>query len=212
MTRTSAPAIAILAIGILFSSCATLFNSRVQTIHIATDSSIKQLSIDHNAWIDSSLTNKAKGYRDHIVMRSKAPLTLHFRLDTADVTVLLPSRNSLAYWSNIGFNYGVGMLLEMNSPKRYKYASWIYLSAHDTIVRRRRFPPVPKGSLRFSLGLSPINIFSLRSPLGQYYTGGVFGLDAGLDYFYKKDRYLSLSIGAGSDAQPENFLFKRASA
>ena len=62
----------------------------------------------------------------------------------------------------------------------------------------RRFAPVPKGTARFFLSVPLINSFSLKSPEGRSTPTGPFGLEAGVDYFYKTDHYISLSAGAGS--------------
>jgi hypothetical protein len=64
----------------------------------------------------------------------------------------------------------------------------------------RRFAPVPKGTMYFSLSVPLINSFSLNSPDGRSNPGGPLGLEAGVDYFYKTDRYISLSTGVGTSA------------
>lgn len=98
------------------------------------------------------------------------------------------------------------MLVDWNNPKRYSYPSWTYLTANDTVISHHRFPSIPKNTLRFSLTYSPVNILSVTSPKGQSHTGGPFGMEAGLDYFYKSDRYISMSLGAGTNAAPVDHI------
>jgi hypothetical protein len=81
------------------------------------------------------------------------------------------------------------------------YSHWNYLALKDTTIVLRRFAPVPKGTLYFSLSPLPsVNLFSLKSPEGQSTPGGPLGLAVGVDYFYKPDRYISFSAGTGTSA------------
>ena len=98
------------------------------------------------------------------------------------------------------------MLVDWNNPKRYSYPAWTYLKASDTSISRHRFPSVHKHILRLSLGYPPVNIFNIASPEGPYNAVGIFGLETGLDYFYKNNRYLSMSVGAGTSYAPVDHI------
>jgi hypothetical protein len=52
--------------------------------------------------------------------------------------------------------------------------------------------PTPTSQQR---GLLPAGGFSLASSGGRFAAYSPFGLETGLDYFYKPDRYVSLSLG-----------------
>ncbi|HUB60858.1 MAG TPA: hypothetical protein VL978_09160, partial [Puia sp.] len=65
-------------------------------------------------------------------------------------------------------------------------------------IMLRRFAPVPKRTMSFSLSVPFINAFSLTSPEGRSAPEGPLGLGAGLDYFYQTNRYMSLSLGVGT--------------
>ena len=203
----SIPTAIVTCLQLFISSCATLSNSPAQKIWIATDSTITHLSVEKSILIDSSIQGSRKP-ASYIVPRSARELAIHFRLDTIEKTLLLHPRNSFAYWYNILGNYAIGMLVDRDKDKRYAYPAWTYLTKNDTGVHRHRFPSIPKGQLRLSLGYAPINILSLKSPEGQYAAFGVFGLETGLDYFYKKDRYLSLTVGAATSAAPVDHFGK----
>ena len=178
---------------VFMTSCATLLNRRTQEIHITTDNKITDLRVYPANKLDSTT---------YIVTRSRQDLTIHFRLDTTEKILLLRSRNSFAFWFNV-YNYCAGMLVDWKNPKRYGYPAYTYLKAKDTAIQHHRFPPTPKGQLRFNLAWSPVNVFSLVSPQGRFTAFSPLGLHTALDYCYKPDRYVSLSLG-GAIGFPDN--------
>jgi len=192
---------------IFLSSCATILNSHSQLIRVSTEKNISDLRVGNTLSVESHTLDTPRVHA-FIVPRSAGPLIIHFRIDTAEKTVSLQPRNSFAWWYNILSNYGIGMLVDRNNPKRYSYPSWTYLAANDTVVCYHRFPPVAKGNLRLSLAYSPVNVFNVLSPEGKYNTGGIFGMEAGIDYFHKTDRYISLAVGAATSVAPVEHLGK----
>ena len=205
MTKHSALSItAVFVIPVFFSSCATLLNGPAQNIRIATDENIRRVSIENTLFVDSSACEPEGcgtylGSRTYLVRRSHETLVIHAQLDSGERLIRILPHNSFAYWLNIE-TYGIGMLVDKNDSKRYAYRRWNYLALEDTSIILRRFAPVPKGTAYFSLSVPLINFFSLKSPEGQSTPAGPFGLEAGVDYFYKRDHYISLSAGVGSSA------------
>lgn len=103
------------------SSCATLFNSKTTQLNIITDT---PATIVMNKDTVKSFNN-----RIHIkVLRQQTPILLKVSNESISKNITIHSKNSFAYWSNLGFLYGVGALIEMNKPKRYTYPTTIYLS------------------------------------------------------------------------------------
>lgn len=165
-------------------------------IHIAKDEKISRVSVD-KALFSDSMEREARDFGTYLVRRSRETMFIHAGLDSSEKIIRIQSHNSLAFWLNIQ-NYGIGMLVDKSNSKRYGYRKWNYLKLNDTGVTLRRFAPVPKGTTRFSLSVPLLNVFSLKSPEGQSTTAGPLGLEAGVDYFYNRNRYLSLSLGVGS--------------
>jgi hypothetical protein len=193
------PLTAVIAISVLLSSCATILNGPAQNIQIAKDEKIKRVSI-YNAFFADSIARESTGSGIYLVRRSYATLFIHVQLDSAEKIIRIQPHNSFAFWLNIE-NYGIGMLVDKNNPKRYGYRRWNYLALKDTALMLRRFAPVPKGTMYFSLTVPPLlNSFSLKSPEGQSTPAGPLGLEAGVGYFYKTDHYISLSAGTGTSA------------
>ena len=184
---------------VFLGSCASILNSPVQNVHIATGEKIRHITVDNCITVDSSQMG-ADAPKSYLVQRSNKDLVIHLQLDSGSKTVLFRPRSSFAYWFNIYANYGIGMLVDRDNLKRYCYSSRNWLTIKDTMVYRRRFAPLPKGTMRLSVGLPLVNVFQLKSQNRIYTSGGLFGLEAGLDYFYKTDGYISLSAGAATDA------------
>jgi hypothetical protein len=120
--------------------------------------------------------------------------------------MLLKPHNSPLFWVNIYFNYGIGMLVDLSNPKRYDYPSKNYYYVKDSLILRHRFAPMQKGTANLSFSLPFTTIFSVRSLGKQYNSAGILGLETGLDYFYKENRYLSLNVGAATDRLPVDYF------
>jgi hypothetical protein len=96
----------------------TPLNRHTQKIHIATDNKIPGLRVEQATQLDSTT---------FLVTRGRQDLTIHFRLDTTEKTLLLRPRNSFAFWFNL-YNYCAGMLVDWKNPRRYGYPAYTYLS------------------------------------------------------------------------------------
>jgi len=188
----------ILFVLIFFSSCASVLNQPVQSVFISKDKNIQSVSVPKSLSTDSSLSKNdvAKVY---YVERNKKPLAVELQLDSAKKTVFLQSRNSTAYWVNIYFNYGLGMLVDKDNRKRYAYPRRNYFIVKDTMIKRVAFAPIKKGTVNVSFSWPLPSFFNLQSESGNYVSSGPLGLQTGLDYFYKNNQYISLNLGAATD-------------
>ncbi len=182
----------IIILGFLCSSCATLFNTGVKKITIVTDGKIKSVSIDSSF----KLISEPNAF---YVERSKNPIKLNLQLDSTKKTIVLKAGNSVAWWSNLYFNYGIGMYIEKDHPKRYTYPGRIYLSVKDTNIILRRILPKEKGRVNWHLAIPYVNSFYVETATRYRNSRGFFGIESGLDYFYTNKLYLSLYAGAAMD-------------
>jgi hypothetical protein len=201
MTRPSAISLTgaralVFALSLCLSSCATLLNGPAMNVHIATDEKIKRVSVENGLYPDNT-AREPKDPGTYIVRRDHETLVIHAQLDSGEKIIRIKPHLSAAFWFNLD-NYGIGMLVDMTKPERYGYRRWYYLALKDTAIILRRFAPVPKGTVSFSLSLPLINAFSLNSPEGRSSPEGPIGVGAGVDYFYKTNRYISLSLGAAT--------------
>ncbi len=191
-------------LALLLSSCATILNQPMQKVAIATGKNIKAVSIGKSLSVDSSLI-RIDAPRFYYLVRSPEPVEVELQLDSTKKTTFLKSRNSFAYWANIYFNYGLGMLVDRDNTKRYAYPRNNYFTAEDSTIKRYVFAPVRKGTMNISLSLPLPSFFNLQSEKGNYNSVGAFGLQTGIDYFYKSNHYVSLNFGAAIDAFGEYF-------
>jgi hypothetical protein len=197
MIRPSIKSLTIIVIhSALLPSCATLLNGPVMNIHIATDDKIKRVSVD-NALYPDKITREPKDPGTYLIPRDHETLVIHAQLDSGEKVIRIAPHLSAAFWFNVE-NYGLGMLVDITNPKRYGYRRWYYLTLKDSAITLRRFAPVPKRTMSFSLSVPLINAFSLTSPEGRSAPEGPLGLGAGVDYFYRTNRYISLSLGAAT--------------
>jgi hypothetical protein len=184
--------IATFLLGTIVSACATVLNGGTQKISIRTDNNLKVVSVD------SSL--KIFGDRSSFyVERSRNPLKVNIQTDTSKKQILIQSHNSVAYWANIYFNYGIGMLIDRDRPGRYSYPKRIYLHIDDKELKINRFEPISKGAVTLHFAMPYINFFQVRTVDGSRSSGGFWGLEGGIDYYYRNNSFLSLYAGAATD-------------
>lgn len=196
--------LALIVLFLLFSSCATVLNSPVQKVIISTDKNIKVISVDRVTVIDSSF-KQINSTRAYYIPRNNEPLKVKLQIDSTPKTIFLKPVNSFAFWYNIPSTYGIGMLVDKDNMKRYSYPKRNYLKLEDTLIKRYNFAPTKKGTLNLSLSLPYITGFSIRAIDEQYNSEGIFGLEAGLDYFYLDNNHLSVNLGIATDRFGEYF-------
>jgi hypothetical protein len=181
----------------VFSSCATIINQPLQKIFIITDKNIKVISVENAVLMDSSKQNNTP--KKYFVKRSNTPLIINVQTDSTKNIIILKPKSSFAYWYNIIFNFGIGMLIDKDNLKRYTYPKINYISIEDTGIAIKSAAPIKKGTINLSLSLPFTTVFNIIDSSGKYNSAGVFGLEAGADFFYKKNTYLSVNICAATD-------------
>ncbi|MEZ4995859.1 MAG: hypothetical protein R2824_35915 [Saprospiraceae bacterium] len=179
---------------LLCSSCATLFNPRTERIDIITTEPARIVvfqdtfhQIDQRARLQ--------------VPRSMQPLRVEVITDSVSNDFFIGSKNSFAYWINIYFNYGLGMLIDSDSPKRYSYPSLVYI---DPLQANGQYHLIdPDGHLNqwhARLYLPYLNFFHLqpdREPDSKS-LAGFWGIAAGLDFYHQPNQFAELILSAES--------------
>lgn len=135
------------------------------------------------------------------VERKKQPIKITVSTDSVSKTIEVDSKKSIAYWCNIICNYGIGMLVDREKPKRYSYPRRIYINSADTISQYYRYEQANnKGELHLHISLPHINSFNLKPESeGAKTNTGFFGLTVGLDYYHTKNQFLNVGISGVSD-------------
>ena len=186
----------ILTVSVLMTSCATIFNRpyKYVTIHTTEPSKIiyKQDTINT---IDDKTHLK--------VERQDAPLSIIVITDSISESFAIKRKNSAMYWSNILFNYGLGMLFERNNPKRYTYPGKIYINSEGATGQYSLYGIANnKGELYLHYSNPIINPFRMMPEnLGAKVRTGFMGGTIGLDYYHSKNQFIHLgysSVDGGS--------------
>jgi hypothetical protein len=135
------------------------------------------------------------------VDRKNEKLQIVARTDSLIKTFEIEPRNSFMYWSNIVCNYGIGMLVDRNNPKRYSYPQRIYINSSDTTSNYYLFGQSNnKGELHLHISLPHINSFRLTPDNeGAKINTGFWGLTVGLDYYHSKNQFINLGVSGVSD-------------
>lgn len=176
-------------------SCATLFNSRTQRIDIITN---KKAQVGINGEILVNTDNRTK----IIALRDVRPVEISVFNDTMSKHLVIDSRTSIAFWLNLYPSLGLGMLIDKDSPKRYAYPKRVYVDMTNSLNSYYRYNPyIRKGTLYFNSSFPWVNSFLLK-PLEENSTKshtGFMGIMAGLDYYYKTNRYVNMSFSGVMD-------------
>jgi hypothetical protein len=144
---------------LICSSCATLFNGPTKHIRITTDTPASV--------VVNNDTIKSENQKLNIeVPRRNEQITLGVFNDTLSKKLLISPKNSFAYWSNLGLCYGLGMLVDMNNPKRYTYPDFVYISMkdHSTGYSTVNTPLLRK---KYIVKITPLKIAGLFSPAAE---------------------------------------------
>lgn len=108
--------------------------------------------------------------------------------------------NSLAYWSNILYTFGIGMLIDKNNPKRYTYPKRIYVNSADTLNRYFRYSQENhRGEWRLHFSL-PYAIRMSMTPENEQTQSNTsfFGLSLGLDYYHTRNQFIHAGVTVAS--------------
>jgi hypothetical protein len=115
---------------------------------------------------------------------------------------VIDSKNSFAYWFNIYTTCGLGMLVDKDRIKRYTYPDPVYIDLTNPSRPVTFYDPLfKKGELYFQYSIPYINSFLLQpfQEDSMKISTGFWGVLAGLDYYYRNNRFLNVSIGGVCD-------------
>ncbi|WP_017258183.1 hypothetical protein [Pedobacter arcticus] len=114
----------LVTLALVLSSCATILNSRKTTLNVYTNQPTQLIVA--NDTLKNTITS-----RTITVDRNKNELKMVIFNDSLQKTLNIKPFSSLAYWANLGFYYGIGMLIDRNNPKRYGYPKMVYVDLED---------------------------------------------------------------------------------
>jgi hypothetical protein len=142
----------------LLTSCATVFNAAYIEMQVVSSEPTKLV-------VKSDTLKETSSSKYIPIKRSREPLKLTFLAKDKQKTIFIQPKNSLAYWANIYFNYGIGMLIDKDNPKRYYFPKTIYIDMLDTLSFQKFIPPSPIDSTYKSIiKFTPLKLIGLGNP------------------------------------------------
>lgn len=203
----------ILIILIILWGCTRVHYRPIQKILIATPTNVKIVSVSAENTSRRAIrrTKKltehrgrdkpARNFYEYVVYRDSKPLSMVIKADSLTKAIYItPHRN---YASNLNLRY---VFRAKDSLEPYNYKKWRYprknvITVNDTGLVVSRFEPAKKNAVY--LALSPgIQGYNFIKDDGHYISGGFPGIEAGAEYFYHNNRFLSFNAGAATDIFP----------
>jgi len=186
------PAI-LLAVILMCSSCATLFNTETQKINVCTsEPSSFMINNHYPVYYTDAYGNKVE------VERDRDDLVITFRDSTREKSIEVTSGNSFAYWLNLYPTplFWTGFLFDKNNEKRFAYPKDIYVDLADTSnTYVTYYPWSRKGQFHVLMSAPHINSFNFlpeNEPLRKRNTG-FWGIKLGVEYYHGDREYVSLA-------------------
>lgn len=144
---------------LFLSSCATIFNSSKTTLNVYTNQPTKLI-------VANDTSKNTSTVRTITVGRNKNELKLVIFNDSLQRTLNIKPFSSFAYWANLGFYYGLGMLVDLNNPKRYGYPKMVYVDLEDNT--NEYLPYIPINSMHDHywniLKFTPLKLLGITNP------------------------------------------------
>lgn len=179
----------LILLALCVSSCARILNSEDKYISVHTPESSQIIyGPDTISTVDNRAIIKAP--------RQEAPVKIQVETDSLSKEVDIYSSDSFLYWSNLLFNYGIGILFDLEQPKRYKYPEDVYLETSDSLNYYSIFgKPKSKGRLYFNGSVSVLNHLLFKPDFSSSATDvSSLGVGFGGDYFYSDNKFIHLGV------------------
>ncbi|MEM7381983.1 MAG: hypothetical protein AAF361_12405, partial [Bacteroidota bacterium] len=177
----------LLASALIFQSCATLLNSRTERISIRS-SEPTQLVYQGDTLHELSYEKELH------VPRGKEPLYASvITLEDREIPMEVNSGESFAFWLNGYTNYGIGMLIDMDNPRRYSYPREVYIDVEND----EYFPFVPIDAFPLEKrNVFKLNPFRLLGPIHP-------GFELSYERFHNYSVSTQLSVAFLSNSEEE---------
>ena len=188
----------------LMTSCATLFNAPHKNVAIfTTEPSI----IIHEQDTIETIQNRVNLQ----VKRQNAPMTIVAITDSLTKTINVAQKKSPAFWLNIPFSYGLGMLVDMRNPRRFSYPGTIFINSADASGSYSQFGRRnQQGEFYLHISFPAIN-HTIMSPRDEGIKNrtGIGRFTFGVDYYHSKNQFVHLgfsNVSGGVRSSSSQFI------
>ena len=186
---------------IMFSSCLSIYENTSQRICIIKDNSIRNITTNQKIHWNNSNTEGS-----FTVEKSRAPIELKLQIDTATEDYIIYPKISFRRYANYMFSPWMMPMMDRESERIYQYPSHVYLSMKNGEVNTMYYL-AKKGTWRWNIGVPLINHFYLQQNNVARFKAGTWGIETGIDYFYKDKQYVSFTFGKATNYFVIPFVF-----
>ncbi|MCX7552237.1 hypothetical protein [Xanthomarina sp. F2636L] len=191
---------------LLLTNCATILKKKTYDLSISSNEKNAKVKVYDSIY---DLPNKVK------VIRSNLDLDLILITDTLNIDYKIKSspNPTFLYLNLVGMQMApLNYAVDFTNKKRFYYGKNAYLNSKDSL--RIIEPPVSKFYTDFFAETYPKNkndinlVFSIPYVNGFYFkpqgygtksNTGFFGISAGIEYFYKSNKYFNFNTTASTD-------------
>jgi len=190
----------------LFTSCATILKKETYKLSVSSNDNNAKVKVYDSIY---TLPNKIK------VTRSNLDLNLTLITDTLnlDYTIKSSPNPTFLYLNLVGMQMApLNYAVDFTNKKRFYYGKNVYLNSKDSLLiiepRASKFYtdffaetyPKNKNDINLVFSIPYVNGFYFRPQgYGKKSNTGFFGISAGLEYFYKSNKFLSFNASASTD-------------
>lgn len=131
------------------------------------------------------------------VRRSDQPLKVRILTGNFLNEYEIAPKNSFAFWLNIWANYGLGMLVDQFTQKRFSYPSRVYVNPLDPSRGYQLWhAPVRNQDLALKIYIPYLNLFHLRPDEEPDIksSAGFWGIGAGLDFYHQPNQFMAFDV------------------
>ncbi len=191
---------------IFLSSCATILKKKKYDLNVTSNLLNAKVKVYDSLY---QLPNKIK------VIRSNKDLELTLIADSLEIDYKVKSspNPTFLYWNLIGMQLAtVNYAVDFTNQKRFYYGRSLYLNSNDTTriieppIRKfwsdyfgQKFPK-QKNDINLCFSIPYVNGFNFEpKDFGTKVNTGFWGISAGLEYYYKNDKYIGLKFVGATD-------------
>ena len=182
--------VAIVLTVLLFTSCATLVNTRTVRINVYSDTDSVKVHFNNDSLNWHPLPTSID------VMRSKNNLMITAQKDTIQKQIKVKRRISKAFWlGNLALGPAdvVGYIVDLTNHKRFTYPKTIFIDYNSSSYYTLQKPQ--KDLLNIKISIPEGNFFYLNKGYGYGNTFGFIGISAGFEYYFSDKYCLNMDFG-----------------
>lgn len=192
-----------LALLLCLSSCATMYSGKNTYVTVSSNANNAKARVAGN---EKPLPAEFK------VKRSDQPLMVELIADSVTKEYAIPARlRPLTKFGNIMWSiaYPLAFYVDKHTKKGYYYGDHVFLDIDSSGVvtpdlitsLSANYHDTKKGMANYTTSIPLVNSFYLHPRMGgPIRNTGLLGLAAGLEYYYKDNRYFKLGAFVMSDA------------